>query len=297
MSITEFAPPKPVPQSRLLSQGLQRDVAHLRIQPAHGWVSINLQELWKYRELIYFFAWRDIKVRYKQTFLGATWAILQPVFTMVVFTVLFGRFAKMPSEGVPYPIFCFAALLPWNYFAGALNQASSSVVRSSQLIKKVYFPRLAIPISTVLSGVVDFALSFLVLLCMMFYFGIVPTWNIVWLPFFLLLATVMALGSSLWLTSLNVKFRDVSHTIPFVTQMWMFFTPIIYPSSVLPEPWRTLYGINPLAGVIEGFRWALLGTNTKPGLMLIVSALTALAMLISGAFYFRRVEKTFADIV
>jgi len=216
---------------------------------------------------------------------------------MVVFSVLFGRLAKMPSEGVPYPIFCFAALVPWSYFANALSQGSSSLVRSSQLIKKVYFPRLAIPLSSVLSGVVDFALSFLVLLCMMFYYGIVPTSNIVWLPFLLLLATVMALGTSLWLTSLNIKFRDVSYMVPFLTQMWMYFTPIIYPSSVLPEPWRSLYGINPLAGVIEGFRWALLGTNTKPGLMLIVSSATALAVLVTGAFYFRRVEKTFADIV
>ena len=258
---------------------------------------INLKELWKYRELIYFFAWRDIKVRYKQTVLGAAWAIIQPVSTMVVFSVLFGRLAKMPSEGVPYPIFCFAGLLPWTYFASALSSGSSSIVRGSSLIKKVYFPRLAIPLSSVLPGVVDFALSFLVLLCMMFYFGIVPTWNIVWLPFLLLLATVMALGTSLWLTSLNVKFRDVGHTVPFLTQMWMYFTPIIYPSSALPEPWRTLCGLNPLAGVIEGFRWALLGTNTKPGPIIVLSSLTALAVLVSGAFYFRRVEKTFADIV
>ena len=270
---------------------------HLRIQPSEGWVAINLQELWNYRELIYFFAWRDIKVRYKQTVLGALWAIIQPVFTMIVFTILFGRLAKMPSEGVPYPIFSFAALLPWNYFATTLSQASSSIVRSSQLIKKVYFPRLAIPISTVLSGAVDFGISFLVLLCMMLYFGISPTWKIVWLPFLLLLATVMGLGTSFWLTSLNVKFRDVSYTVPFLTQMWMFFTPIIYPSSVLPEPWRTVYALNPLAGVIEGFRWALLGTTTQPGLMLIVSSAMALIMLVSGAFYFRRVEKSFADIV
>jgi lipopolysaccharide transport system permease protein len=297
MSIAEFARKKSPALSTLSAHTTLGQSAHVRIEPSTGWVSINLKELWRYRELIYFFAWRDIKVRYKQTLLGAAWAIIQPIFTMVVFSVLFGRLAKMPSEGVPYPIFCFAALLPWGYFANALSQGSSSVVRSSQLIKKVYFPRLAIPLSSVLSGVVDFALSFLVLLCMMSYFGIAPTWNIVWLPFFLVLAIVMALGTSLWLTSLNVKFRDVSYTVPFLTQMWMFFTPIIYPSSVLPEPWRTLYGLNPLAGVIEGFRWALLGTNTKPGLMLIVSSVTAIAILVSGAFYFRRVEKTFADIV
>jgi lipopolysaccharide transport system permease protein len=297
MALTELSPSKPLGASVLISPQPLAGSTHLRIEPSQGWVSINLQELWHYRELIYFFAWRDIKVRYKQTMLGAAWAIIQPVFTMVVFTVLFGKLAKMPSEGAPYPIFCFSALLPWTYFAGTLSQASSSIVRSSQLIKKVYFPRLAIPISTVLSGIVDFGLSFFVLLCMMLYFGIVPTWNVIWLPFLLLLATVMALGTSLWLTSLNVRFRDVTYMIPFVTQMWMFFTPIIYPSSVLPEPWRTLYGINPLAGVIEGFRWALLGTNTRPGPMLIVSSLTAVAILISGAFYFRRVEKHFADIV
>jgi lipopolysaccharide transport system permease protein len=296
MSITEFSPKKPLARPTRSERAVGH-LAHARIQPSTGWVSINLKELWKYRELIYFFAWRDIKVRYKQTVLGAGWAILQPLFTMVVFSVLFGKLAKLPSEGVPYPIFCFAALVPWSYFANALSQGSSSLVRSSQLIKKVYFPRLAIPLSSVLSGVVDFTLSFFVLLCMMFYFGIVPTWNVVWLPFFLLLATVMALGTSLWLTSLNIRFRDVSYMVPFLTQMWMYLTPIIYPSSFLSEPWRTLYGINPLAGVIEGFRWALLGTNTKPGPILLVSSATALAVLVSGAFYFRRVEKTFADIV
>lgn len=279
------------------SASLTEHLVHLRIKPSTGWVSINLKELWKYRELIYFFAWRDIKVRYKQTVLGAAWAIIQPVFTMIVFTFLFGRLAKMPSDGVPYPIFCFAALVPWAYFANALSQGSSSLVRSSQLIKKVYFPRLAIPLSSVIAGVVDFSLSFLVLLCMMLYFGIMPTWNIVWLPLFLLLASVMALGTSLWLTSLNVRFRDIGYIVPFITQMWMYATPIIYPSSFLSEPWSTLSAINPMAGVTEGFRWALLGTNTNPGLMILVSAVTALMVLVSGAFYFRRVEKTFADLV
>jgi len=274
-----------------------RHAAYVRIEPAQGWVSIDLKELWKYRELIYFFAWRDIKVRYKQTLLGASWAIIQPLFTMVVFSLLFGRLAKMPSEGVPYPIFCFAALVPWMYFANALNQGSSSLVRSSSLIKKVYFPRLVIPISTVLAGAVDFFLSFVVLIGMMFYFGIELRWQIVWLPLFLLLTTVTALGTSLWLTSLSVKFRDVNHLVPFTIQMWMYATPIIYPSSVLPEPWRTVSGLNPLAGVVEGFRWALIGTNTKPGLVIIASALAALAVFVSGAFYFCRVEKTFADTV
>jgi lipopolysaccharide transport system permease protein len=297
MSISELSPKKPLSDPMEFQRKIVGHYDYLRIKPSKGWVSINLRELWKYRELVYFFAWRDIKVRYKQTLLGAAWSIIQPVFTMVVFSLLFGKLAKMPSEGIPYPIFCFAALVPWSYFANALSQGSSSLVRSSQLIKKVYFPRLAIPLSSVLSGIVDFALSFIVLLCMMFYFGVVPTWNIVWLPFLLLLATIMALGTSLWLTSLNIKFRDVSYTVPFLTQMWMYATPIIYPSSVLSEPWRTLSGLNPLAGVIEGFRWALLGTNTGPGPMIIVSAATALLVLVTGALYFRRVEKTFADLV
>ncbi len=295
MNVTQFAPKESLAPSAAIVPRVSR--GRLRIEPSRGWVSIDLKELWKYRELIYFFAWRDIKVRYKQTVLGATWAILQPLFTMVIFSLLFGRVAKIPSEGIPYPVFSFAALVPWTYFANALSQGSSSLVRSSQLIKKVYFPRLAIPVSTVLSGIVDFALAFVVLLCLMAYFGIAPTRNIVWLPFFLMVALVTALGTSLWLTSLNVKFRDVNYLVPFLTQMWMFCTPIIYPSSLLKEPWRTLYGINPLAGVIEGFRWALLGTHTKPGLIVIVSSLTALAILVVGAFYFRRVEKTFADVV
>ena len=217
MSISEVSPKNPLADPAPFGASGPDHYDYLRIKPSTGWVSINLKEIWKYRELVYFFAWRDIKVRYKQTLLGATWAIIQPVFTMVVFSLLFGRLAKMPSEGVPYPIFCFAALVPWSYFANALSQGSSSLVRSSQLIKKVYFPRLTIPISSVLSGVVDFAISFLVLLCMMFYFGIAPTWNIVWLPLLLLLATTMALGTALWLTSLNIKFRDVSYMVPFLT--------------------------------------------------------------------------------
>lgn len=298
MTISSSAASKPnLHQPAALSAPPPEPLIHMRIKPSTGWVSINLKELWKYRELIYFFAWRDIKVRYKQTVLGAAWAIIQPVFTMIVFTFLFGRLAKMPSDGVPYPIFCFAALVPWAYFANALSQGSSSLVRSSQLIKKVYFPRLAIPLSSVMAGVVDFGLSFLVLICMMLYFGIVPTWHIVWLPFFLLLASIMALGTSLWLTSLNVRFRDIGYIVPFITQMWMYATPIIYPSSFLAEPWSTLSALNPMAGVTEGFRWALLGTNNRPGFMILVSTLTAFAVLVSGAFYFRRVEKTFADLV
>ncbi len=269
----------------------------IRIEPSKGWVSLKLKELQEYRELLYFLVWRDIKVRYKQTVLGAAWAIIQPLFTMVIFSLFFGKLAKIPSDGIPYPIFCYAALVPWTFFANGLSMASNSLVTSANLIKKVYFPRLAIPLASVLSGVVDFVLAFIVMLGMMIYFGILPTVNVIWLPFLLLLAFVTSLGVSLWLSAMNVQFRDVRYTIPFLTQFWLFATPIAYPSSLLPEPWRTLYGINPMVGVVEGFRWALLGTETAPGPIIIVSSLAALFLLISGAYYFRRMEKTFADVV
>lgn len=269
----------------------------VRVEPSRGWVSLRLKELWEYRELLYFLVWRDVKVRYKQTALGATWAIIQPFFTMVVFSLFFGRLAKVPSDGVPYPIFSYTALVPWTFFAYGLSQASNSVVTSSNLITKVYFPRLIIPIATVLSGVVDFALAFLVLFGMMLYYGVAPTFNVLWLPVFLLLALVTALGVGLWLSALNVKYRDVRYVVPFITQFWMFATPIAYSSSLLSEPWRTIYGLNPMVGVVEGFRWALLGTNTAPGPIIAVSSLAALIILIGGAFYFRRLEKTFADLV
>jgi lipopolysaccharide transport system permease protein len=269
----------------------------LAIRPSRGWVSLNLDMLWQYRGLLYFLCWRDIKVRYKQTALGAAWAIIQPFFTMVVFTLFFGRLAKVPSDGIPYAVFAYAALVPWIFFANGLSQASDSLVSNANLIKKVYFPRLVVPISAVLSGVVDFVLAFVVLLGMMLYYGIYPTVNVLLLPFFLLLALVSALGVALWLAALNVQFRDVRYVIPFVIQVWMFATPIAYPSSLLSEPWRTIYGINPMAGVVEGFRWALLGTQTAPGLICLVSACMATVLLIGGAFYFRRMEKTFADTI
>jgi lipopolysaccharide transport system permease protein len=266
------------------------------IRPAKGWVNIGLKELWEYRELLYFLTWRDVKVRYKQTVLGATWAIIQPLFTMVVFTVFFGRLAKIPSDGVPYPVFAYAALLPWMYFAQSMNQASNSIVGNANLITKVYFPRLVVPIAAVLPGLVDFAIAFLVLLVMMVFYGILPGGATVLLPGFLLLAVVTSLGFGLWLSALNVKYRDVHHVTPFLTQVWLFATPVVYPSSLVPEPWRTLSGLNPMVGVVEGFRWALLGTN-PPGLMLWASAAMAVSVLVGGVFYFRRVEKTFADLV
>ncbi len=267
------------------------------IRPSRGWISLNLRDLWEYRELLYFLTWRDVKVRYKQTVLGAAWAIIQPFFTMVVFSLFFGKLAKVPSDDIPYPIFSYAALVPWTFFANGLSQSSSSLMASADLIKKVYFSCLVVPISSVISGAVDFVLAFVVLLGMMLYFGIVPTWNIVWLPLLLLLALVTSLGVGLWLTAMNVQFRDVRCAVPFLVQAWMFATPIAYPSSLLDEPWRTLYGINPMAGVVEGFRWALLGTETVPGPIVLVSALVAVGLLISGAYYFRRMEKTFADVV
>ncbi len=267
------------------------------IRPTSGWVSLKLRELWEYRELLYFLTWRDVKVRYKQTALGAAWAIIQPFFTMIVFSLFFGRLAGVPSDGIPYPIFSYAALVPWTFFAHGLAQSSDSLVNSANLVKKVYFPRLVMPIASVTGGAVDFALAFLVLLGMMLYFGILPTWNIIWLPLLLLLALVTSLGVGLWLTTLNVQYRDVRYVVPFLTQLWLFATPVAYPSSLLPEPWRTLYGLNPMVGVVEGFRWALLGTNNTPKPVILASSLAALLLLVSGAMYFRRLEKTFADVV
>jgi len=273
------------------------DIAEIVIEPSEGWVSLKLRDLWEYRELLYFLTWRDIKVRYKQTVLGAAWAIIQPFFTMVVFSLFFGKLAGIPSDGIPYPIFSFAALVPWTFFSNALSQSAASLVGSSRLITKIYFPRLTIPIAAVLSGVVDFLLAFIVLLGMMLFYGITPTINVIWLPFLLVLALVTALGVGLWLSAMNVQFRDVRYAVPFMVQAWMFASPIAYPSSLLDEPWRTLYGINPMVGVVEGFRWALLGTATAPGPIIVVSSLASLALLVSGAFYFRRMEKTFADVI
>ena len=267
------------------------------IQPSKGLVSLRLNELWEYRELLFFLMWRDIKIRYKQTALGAAWAILQPFMTMVVFSIFFGRLAKMPSDGIPYPIFAYCGLLPWQFFANALTQSSNSLVASQGLITKVYFPRLIIPISTVLGGLVDFAISFVVLLGMMAYYGIAPSWAALTLPLFLLLAIATALAAGLWLSALNVQYRDVRYTITFLVQFWLFATPIVYPSSLVPEQWRLLYGLNPMAGVVEGFRWALLGKTGGVGPLIIISSLVVCLALVGGLVYFRHMEKTFADVV
>ncbi len=268
-----------------------------RIEPSRGWVSLRLSEVWEYRELLWFLTMRDIRVRYKQTVLGAAWAILQPLLTMVLFSVFFGRLAKMPSDGIPYPIFCYAAMAPWSFFANGLAQSSNSLVGSANLITKVYFPRLTIPLASVASGLIDFGLAFLVLLGMMWHYGTWPGREVIWLPLLLMLALVTALGAGLWLSALNVQFRDVKYVVPFIVQFWMLATPIAYPSSLLSGGWRIIYGLNPMAGVVEGFRWALLGSRSSPGPLVVASAGAAVLLLISGAFYFRRMERTFADNV
>lgn len=295
--MTATASPKKATKEDATSNAAELSEPLVRIRPASGLPSINLREVWAYRDLAYFLIWRDIKVRYKQTVLGAAWAIIQPFFTMIVFSLFFGRLAGIPSEGVPYPIFAYAALVPWQFFADGLSNSSNSLVGSANLIKKVFFPRLLIPISSVLGGIIDFILAFAVLLLMMAFYGIVPTRNVIWLPLFLLLALVTALGFGLWFSALNVQFRDVRYAVPFVVQAWLFITPIAYPSSLLNEPWRTLYAINPMAGVVEGFRWALLDTDTQPGSMVFVSAVVAGAVFVGGLYYFRRMEKSFADVV
>lgn len=269
----------------------------LILRPSRGWGALNLKDLWTYRELIYFLTWRDLKVRYKQTALGAAWAILQPFLSMVVFTFFFGGLLKVSSDGLPYPIFSYTALLPWGVFSKALTDAGRSLVTNRAMITKVYFPRLVIPLSSVLAGVVDFLIAFVVLLGMMVYFQVRPTAAVWALPLLLLLALVTALGVGLWLSALNVIYRDIGYIMPFLTQLWFYVTPIVYSSSELPERYRLIYALNPMAGVVEGFRWALLGAQTAPGPMVAVSAAISLVILVSGLYYFRRMERTFADMV
>ncbi|MGH7797792.1 MAG: ABC transporter permease [Candidatus Binatia bacterium] len=273
------------------------DLPRTLVTPSRGWVSLKLGEMWEYRELLYFFIWRDVKVRYKQTALGVSWAILQPFLTMVLFSLFFGRLAKVPSDGVPYPIFAYTALLPWTFFAHGVTLSANSVVANANLVKKVYFPRMAIPVASVLSGFADLVPAFIVLVGMMFYYGIYPSAQIVWLPVFVVLALIAALGVGIGLAAINVHFRDVRHTVPFLVQSWLFITPIAYPSSLLPEHWKTIYALNPMVGVVEGFRWALLDTEPAPGPILWVSAAAALVLLLLSALYFRHLEKTFADVV
>jgi lipopolysaccharide transport system permease protein len=274
------------------------DVPVVRIEARRGWLALDLSELWAYRDLIYFFIWRDVKVRYKQTVIGAAWAILQPVLTMLVFSLFFGRLAKIPSQGLPYPIFYYSALLPWMYFATAMQAATNIVVENQRVITKIYFPRVVLPVASVMAGLVDFAISFCVFLILMAYYHVMPNGAaIAWLPFFTLLAVLTALGVGLWLSALNAMYRDVRYVVPFLVQFWMFASPVAYPSSLVPERWRWLYGLNPMAGVIEGFRWALTGHGQPPGLLLAASSAAVALLVLSGLVYYHAMEGTIADVV
>jgi len=280
-----------------MSYNLQAESPITIIRPPKGWIPVNLRELWVYRELLYFLAWRDIKVRYRQTMLGFAWAIIQPLFMMIVFSLFFGQLAGVPSEGIPYPLFSYAAVLPWTLFAEGLTRSSNSLVQESNLLQKVYFPRLIMPLSGILSPLVDFAIAFLVLFGLMFYYGYYPGVTMLWLPLFLLLELMLALGVGLWLSAINVEYRDVRYVIPFLIQLWLFASPVVYSTSFVPERFQTAYGIiNPMAGIIEGFRWAIVGTE-PPTYLMVASAAIIIVILISGAFYFRRRERTFADVV
>ena len=267
------------------------------LKPSKGWLSIDLKELWRYRELVYFLTWRDIKVRYKQAVLGIAWAVLQPVLTVLIFTVVFGILLKTPSQDLPYPLFTISALLPWQLFANALQRSSISLVGNANLLTKIYFPRLAIPLSAVMAALVDFGVSFFVLIGMMAYYRYMPGWNMLWLPVIILFALLTALAVGLWLSAINVQYRDVQHMVPFIVQVWMYASPIVYPIDIIPEGiWRVLYGLNPMVGVIQSYRWALLGGD-QPDATMWISVLVVIILLVSGLFYFRRMEKTFADIV
>ncbi|MBU4455777.1 ABC transporter permease [Patescibacteria group bacterium] len=267
------------------------------IRPTTGWRFLDLRELWAYRELVYFLTWRDIKVRYKQTAIGVAWAVLQPLAMMAVFTLFFGRLAKVPSEGVPYPLFAFAALLPWQLFSRTISESTNSLVTDQRLITRVYFPRIIVPTATTLAAIVDFVIASGLLVLLMFIYGITPGVEVVWLPLFVLLMLVTSLGVGFWLSALNVEYRDVMYAVPFLNQFWLFLTPVVYPSSLVPEQWRVLYGLNPMAGVVEGFRWCLLGTGDGPGLMVAASAIVAVFLFVSGIVWFRRRERTFVDAI
>jgi lipopolysaccharide transport system permease protein len=271
--------------------------ATVRIEPPRGWLELRLDEVWAYRELLYFFVWRDVKVRYKQTAIGVLWVVLQPLMTMGVFTLFFGRLAKLPSDGLPYPVFYFAALVPWVYFSTALQSCTNVVVENQRVITKVYFPRLVLPLSAVLSGLVDFAIGFIVLVAVTVFYHIRPTVAALWLPVLLLLAVLTALSVGLWMSALNALYRDVRYIMPFIVQFWMFASPVAYPSSLVPERWRWLYGLNPMAGVIDGFRWALTGHGQPPGPVMIGSAAAVAVVLAGGVFFFQRMEGTVADLV
>jgi lipopolysaccharide transport system permease protein len=283
----------------IAAEGFDRtvDLPVRRIQPAHGLVPLELGELWEYRELLYFLTWRQIKIRYKQTALGVAWAMIQPVFTMLIFSVVFGRFGRMPSEGVPYPIFAFCALLPWQLFSYALTESSNSLVADRNLITKVYFPRLIVPMAAICVGLADYVIAFVVLVALMLYYGVVPPLAVVTLPLWTLLASATALSAGVWLSALNVRYRDVRYTLPFLSQLWLFATPVAYPLSIVPPQWRPLFALNPMVGVVEGFRWAMLGHGSASVLPIAISSAVVVVVLTGGLYYFRRTELTFADMV
>jgi len=275
---------------------MNHSVPTIVIRPPRRWVPVDFNELWEYRELLYFFTWRDVKLRYKQTGLGIAWAIIQPLFLMVVFSLFFGGLAKIPSDGIPYPLFSLAALLPWTLFAEGMTRSTISMVSNAGIMTKVYFPRLIMPVASIMSPLVDFCVAFGILILMMAYYGFVPTINIIFLPLLVIFAMMTSLAVGLWLSALNVKYRDFQYTVPFLIQIWLFASPVVYPASMVPEQFRFLYALNPMSGVIEGFRWALLGTN-PPSTMIFISLVVVIVLLVSGVFYFRRMEQYFADIV
>jgi lipopolysaccharide transport system permease protein len=285
-------------KTRRMTEITKPEPTTVYIKPASGLAALNLRDLWTYRELIYFMIWRDLKVRYKQTLLGAAWAVIQPVMTMLVFNFLFNNVAKMSSDGVPYPIFSYTALLPWGLFSTALNSASRSLTSNHNMITKIYFPKLILPMASVLAGLVDFAIAFVLLIGMMWYYNVSPGWNALWaLPVFTLLSIITALGVALWLSAINVQYRDVGYALPFISQFWMFITPIAYSSKVISEKWQIAYALNPMAGVVNGFRWALLGSGNPPDMLVAISAGIALVVLFTGLIYFRNMERTFADTI
>jgi len=281
-----------------MTELIKHEPTTIYIKPSAGFTALNLRDLWLYRELVFFMVWRDIKVRYKQTLLGAAWAILQPVLTMLALYFLFDRVAKLPTDNVPYPIFSYTALLPWGLFVAALNQGSRSLTSNHNMITKVYFPKLILPLASVVAGLVDFAIASVILVILFFYYGTTPAWNLLWvLPLFLLLAIITALGVALWLSAINVKYRDVNYILPFLTQFWFFATPVAYSATAISEKWQLVYSLNPMAGVVNGFRWALLGIGNGPDAALWVSVGISILILITGLFYFRNMEKTFADTI
>ncbi len=280
-----------------MTELVKNEPTTIYIKPSTGLAALNLRDLWIYRELVFFMIWRDIKVRYKQTLLGAAWAVIQPVLTMLIFNFIFGTVAKVNTEGIPYPIFSYTALLPWGLFSAALNNASRSLTTNQNMVSKIYFPRLVLPLASVLGGLVDFAIAFLILIVLMIYYKVTPTAAIWTLPLFLVLTVVTALGVSLWLSAINVQYRDVNYVLPFLTQFWLFLTPVAYSANVISAKWQFVYSLNPMAGVVNGFRWALLGTNTGPNMNMAISIGISLIFLVSGLFYFRSMERTFADTI